>query len=202
MKNTCLISTLLLFLLFSCNSISYLSENQNQKTGLDFTKGTWLLNDIDCPKDVYYELSDHLTKDFGKQLNENLFLARQQKSSLIPKKVVINPSKIQLLDLKKNIIYDYFINVKAEKIKEDLGNVDFTNHKINKKLINRSLIILEVYDLNLGEIIYSKKITGTIEIKENNNSDLNFNKNTNQIIISCYKKIWKDILKKSILNKN
>ena len=37
-------------ILYSCNGISYVAERQIQNTGLDFTKGKWLINEVDCPK--------------------------------------------------------------------------------------------------------------------------------------------------------
>ena len=192
---------LFIFLLFltSCNSGSYISDIQSQKTGLNFTEGKWLINEVDCPKEVYPKLYGSINKDFDNYLSGRLFISNQINTVLLPKKINFNPTKSELAAIKKGTLFDYFVNIKAEKIKGNLNNIDITNHKLNKGLLNRCSVIIEVYDLNMLEIIYSKKITGSVSIKENENSDINFSKNTSQIIMTCYKRIMKDIKKKSIL---
>ena len=62
-------------------------------------------------------------------------------------------------------------------------------------------MILEVYDLKALEIIYSQKYSATTTIGNNNNSDINFTKSTDAVIISAYKKLMRDINKKSIKSK-
>ena len=186
-------------ILYACNGISYIAERQIQNTGLDFTKGKWLINEVDCPKAVYSKLYRTINQEFDAYLNGRLFITNQVNSILLPKKVVFNPTKDQIAQIKKGTLFDYFVNIKAVVIKDDLVTIDFSNHKNPNKAINRCSVILEVYDLNLTEIIYSKEITGTVKINEENNQDINFSKNTNQIILGCFKKIMKDVKKKSIL---
>ena len=188
----------LVFIFLSCNSTSYISDIQNQVTGLDFTEGKWLINEVDCPSSIYGKLYGSINEDFDKYVNGRLFITNQINGILLPKNVKFNPSKSEINDIKKGTLFDYFVNVKAEILSDDLGSMDLTNHKFNKRMSNKCSVIVEVYNLNLLEIIYSKKITGTVTIAENNNSDVNFNKNSSQIIMSCYKKIMKDIKKKSI----
>ena len=52
---------------------------------------------------------------------------------------------------------------------------------------------MEVYDLNTLEIIYTRKVTGQVTINNSDNEDFAFVKSTNEIIISCLKKIMKKI---------
>jgi hypothetical protein len=58
--------------------------------------------------------------------------------------------------LKKRTDFDYFINNKANDIKKQLGSVDFQIIILKYRGINESELILEVYDLNTSEIIYSQ----------------------------------------------
>ena len=148
----------IVFALCSCHSKIYISDLQNQNTGLDFTRGKWLINEVDCPNEVYGKLYGTINQDFDKYLNGRLFLRNQINSILLPKKIKFNPSKTELGELKKTTLFDYFVNVKAEKLKDDLKAIDITNHKHNKRMVNKCSVLIEVYDLNLLEILYSEKL--------------------------------------------
>lgn len=192
---------ILLFLatFFSCsNGVSYISEKQNSNLGVDFTKGTWLLNKIDCPNNVLNDLTGLANTRFGAHLKDRMYSTSSLNNDLISTKIEFNPSKKELQELKKLTVFDFIINIKAENLKENLPKIDITNHKYKNKSSNRGSVEVEIYDLNALEISYSKKITGIESISESNNSDLNINKSTNEIIIACYKKIMTDLEKKSI----
>ena len=47
-----------LSLVSSCAEKTYLLTNANSKTGVDLTKGKWLLNQLDCPKENAAKLTD------------------------------------------------------------------------------------------------------------------------------------------------
>ena len=184
---------------FSCsNRINFISEKHSYNIGLDFTKGTWLLNKIDCPNDVLNDLTGAVNSGFGAYLKDRMYSTSSLNNNLISKKIELNPSKKELQELKKVTVFDFLINIKAENIKENLPKIDVTNHKYKNKSSNRGSVVVEIYDLNSLEISYSKKITGIGSISESNNSDFNINKSTNEIIIACYKKIMTDLEKKSI----
>lgn len=191
---------LFVFALFvSCNFPTYVSLNQGQSTGLDFRYGKWLINDIDCNLRVSNKLTLLSKQDFDKYLKGRLFFIYEPKGIILPKKIEINPSKKTLEDLKKGTGFDYFINIRAGKVREELGTIDTTPHHFYSDRKNQSEVIVEVYDLNLLEIIYSQKVMGTIS-SQRDNKDVHFSKSSESLIIGCYKKVFKDIEQKSIKN--
>ncbi|MBC7524339.1 MAG: hypothetical protein H7239_07870 [Flavobacterium sp.] len=188
-------------LIQSCSFPHYIIQNRAQTTGLDFTRGKWLINDIDCPGNVYKELTLMSYKDFGNYLQDRLFRLYDVKGIILPPKIDFNPSKKFLKEIKKGCIgFDYFINIRAGKLKEDIGGIDLTPHNnSNKTRTNESEVLIEVYDLNLTEIIYSQKVIGTTTIA-NDNQDVHFSKTSRSLLLGAYNKIINDIDKRSIKN--
>lgn len=172
---------LLLFLFFnSCSLPNYIFDNKAQTTGLDFTNGKWLINDIDCSGDVYGQLTKMAKEDFGKYLDGRLFYTYEVKGIILPKKNGINPTKNTLKEIKIGSNFDFFINIKARNVKEEIGGIDTTPHRFKKAKKNQSEVTIEVYDLNLAEIIYSQKVIGITQ-RENDNDGVHFSKTSRNL---------------------
>lgn len=184
--------------LFSCSFPSYIFEDNNSKTGLSFKDGRWLLNEIDAPSDYKNESKEIIYNDLKKYLGDRLSYRFDVNGIIMPKKVDLNPSQNILQQLKKGTNYDYFINVKANVLKNSLQDIDITNHKLNKNKSKSVEVYFEVYDLNLLETIYSKKVIGSIKVNDNNNSDIVLSKSTSKLVIGSINKVLRDIKGKSI----
>lgn len=183
--------------LISCTMPKYIFDNKGQSTGVDFRTGKWLLNEIDAPSNVEDQLTALALKDFKGFLNDRLVLVNEAKGLLLPRKIDVNPDKKALEDLKKGTNFDFFITIKASKIKEDFGSVDLTPSRFNNGGTNQSEVLLEIYDLNLAQIIYSQRVIGSTELSQDN-QDVHFSKSSRSLLIGAYKKLIKDIEKKSI----
>lgn len=183
--------------LISCTMPKYIFDNKGQSTGVDFRTGKWLLNEIDAPSNVEDQLTALALKDFKGFLNDRLVLVNEAKGLLLPRKIDVNPDKKILEDLKKGTNFDFFITIKASKIKEDFGSVDLTPSRFNNGGTNQSEVLLEIYDLNLAQIIYSQRVIGSTELSQDN-QDVHFSKSSRSLLIGAYKKLIKDIEKKSI----
>ena len=96
--------------------------------------------------------------------------------------------------------FDYFINIRAQKVKEDIAGIDSTPHRFKKLKKNQSEVTIEVYDLNLAEIIYSQKVIGITQ-RENDNDDVHFSKTSRNLIMGAYRKLMNSIEKSSIKSK-
>jgi hypothetical protein len=187
---------ILLFCLISCSFPTYVFDNKAQTTGLNFSQGKWLLNEIDAPYNVNEKLKTLAVKDFSVNLNGRLSYIYEIEGLLLPRKIRLNPNKIDLSNLKKGTNFDFFINIKATNIKNDFGSLDITPHKLNHGGENTTEVILEIYDLNHLEIIYSQRVIASIGMPKDN-SDVHLSKSNNSLIIGAYKKIINDITKKS-----
>ena len=160
---------------------------------LDFTNGKWLIGEIEVNPNVKDKLTKQSIKDFSEYLGERVKYSLNEKSLLMPNKIPLNPSKTAILDIKKGIDFDYFINIKCKNGKNDLSDFDYTKHNYYKSQAYFAQVTLEVYDLNIGEIIYTQTSSGSI----NEDNSITF-KPTSNVIMSCYKRIMEDIKKKSI----
>lgn len=187
----------ILISLYSCNLPSYVFDNKGQTSGLDFTKGKWLINHIDAPSDVSKQLTKYAKEDFEKYLPGRLFFIYEPKGLILPQKININPSKSLLKEIKKGSGFDYFINIRAGKLKDELGGIDITPNHFYTDRENKSEVIIEVYDLNLSQIIYSQKVIGSVATQKGND-EVQFSKSSGSLILGCYKKLMKDIDGKSI----
>ncbi|MEC4003092.1 hypothetical protein OX283_000350 [Flavobacterium sp. SUN052] len=186
------------FVIQSCSLPHYMMENKAQTTGLDFTKGKWLINDIDCPGNVYQQLFQESTKDFGLFLADRLYPVYNVKGIILPQKIKFNPSKNDIKEMKKGCVgFDYFINIRAGKLKEEIGSIDLTPHHLNTSKTNQSEVFIEIYDLNLSEIIYSQKVIGTSSAVKDN-QDVHFSRASSGLIMGAYRKLINDISSKSI----
>lgn len=187
------------FLLISCSVPRYIVDVKGQNTGLDFTKGKWLLNFVDATAGTQNKITTMATADFAKVLNLRFVYVADADGLLIPKKVEMNPSKSVMNNLKTGTDFDYFINIKAHIIKDQLGSVDFSNHHLNKGGVNESELTLEVYDLNTSKIIYSQQVIGFVS-RGNDSQDVHFAKSNDNLIIGSYKKMMSELMSKSIKN--
>lgn len=182
----------------SCSFPSYIFEDNNSNLGINFQNGKWLLGEVNGVYETDETIKKMILEDFTKKTPQRIFYIHDVKGIIIPKKVSINPIKLELKDLKKGTGFDFFINVKSEVVKNNLNDIDLTNHNFHYdqgKTVNCNF---EIYDLNTEQIIYSKKVVGSVKVQDNNKSDINFSKSISKLTIGCLKKILKDIDRKSI----
>jgi hypothetical protein len=118
---------------------------------------------------------------------------------LITRKIYLNPNKTKLKELKDGTGYDFFINIVANKNDSDSG-VDLYG--------NKSEVFLEIYDLNLQQIVYSKHVIGYTgqgeksvfggsTVAQNVINNIPLYKSSNTLMKKSLKKILKDLKKTS-----
>jgi hypothetical protein len=195
----------------SCSTKSYVLTNHGQTLGVDFTKGKWLLNEIDCPSKSKEKLSLVAYEFLKKNLKDSLFQTKDAKNILITRKTPLNPNATKLKELKDGTGFDYFINISTKRNKSELNSIELYQPD-NEVGLNQSEATLEIYDLNNKLIIYTQRVVGS-DSKETKTSvwekpksnklidNINFYKSTNGLMLGSLKKILKDLKRKSILNK-
>ncbi|WP_124019466.1 hypothetical protein [Flavobacterium hydrophilum] len=184
---------LLLLLLSSCNVTHYYLHSTDRLNSLDFSKGTWLIGDIEVDQNTKTKLTRFVMADFSKYLGRRLKYSMSERKELAMKQIPLKLEKSAILDLKKGADADYYVNIKCKNAKNEFSNFEFKNHFYYKKQMTYAEVILEVYDLNKGEIIYSKAAGGCLE------EELSItNQPTTVVIMGCYKKIINDIKKIAI----
>ena len=201
-------TVVILVVFISCKSNTYILTNNNYKTGVDFTKGRWLLNQLDCPGTNIQKLNQEAIVFFKKNLNDRYYYRENTSGLLIPYQIPLNPSKQKLKELKIGTGFDFFINISSKKNKDELSTLGLYEDE-NSRGKNQSEVSLEIYDLNLQEIIYSQRAIGTEsatkqksvwETKKSNKliDNISFHRSSNKLMLGSLKKILKDLEKKSI----
>ncbi|MGH2665485.1 hypothetical protein [Flavobacterium sp.] len=184
---------LLFLLLCSCSQAFYQKVNPVQTTGLDFSKGKWLLGNIEVHAYVKDELTELVLKDFSEHLKERISYSLREKSLFLASKIPLNPTKSAILDLKTGTGYDYYINIKCQDQRSDLSNFDFSAHSYYLKQMTYGRVFMEVYDLNQGIIVYQQGIDGSMD----EDSGLS-TRPKRKILLGCYAKLMKDINSRSL----
>lgn len=195
-----------------CSLPSYVLTNYRQTTGVDFTKGKWLLNELDCPANLKVKLTSISYDFFKENLNDSLFYIKDVKNLLIARKVLLNPNATKLKELKDGTGFDYFINISTKINKREMNNIELYQYA-NEVALNQSEVSLEIYDLNSKLIIYSQRVIGSTSKKQQTFNtqtpasnklidNINFYKDSDGLILGSLKKVLKDLKKKSVLNKN
>jgi hypothetical protein len=179
-----------------------------QRTGVDFTSGKWLLNELDCPKNSKDKMTSESLEFFRKNLGDRLFYINDVNGLLVTRKIHLNPNRVKLKELKDGTGFDFFINITTKKNKSDFSTIELYQDESDSGK-NEAVVILEIYDLNLQQIIYSQNVVA-ITHKKNTKSmwetkkssklidNVTFYKNTDNLMLGALKRIFKDLKKRSI----
>jgi hypothetical protein len=195
------------FVFASCAKPTYMF-NSGPRSGVDFTSGKWLLNELDCPAKSKDKLTEESLAFFKKNLGERVFYIHDVNGLLITRKIQLNPSKTKLKELKDGTGFDFFINILTTKNKSDFSSVELYQ-SVNEPGKNEASVIVEIYDLNTQEIIYSQNVIGvsrntkqeSVWSTEKSNKlidNVDFYKTSNKLMRGALKKIFKDLDKRSV----
>ncbi|MCR4033549.1 MULTISPECIES: hypothetical protein [Flavobacterium] len=207
-KSICFTFCISFLLLFSsCQSAHYVLTT-GQRTGVDFSSGKWLLNELDCPKNSKDKLTEESLKFFRKNVGDRVSYIHDVNGLLITRKINLNPNSVKLKELKDGTGYDFFINISTRKNKSDLSSIELYQNDYGSER-NEASVILEIYDLNLQQIIYSQNVVGitnkgnTKSMWETQKSDklidnITLYKNSNALMTGALKRIFKDLKKRSV----
>ncbi len=183
----------------SCSFASYVFENKTQAVGVDFSKGKWLLNQVDVPPEITKKLTALSKEDFGALIGDRLVYIPESSGIMLPqKKVIIDPSKYTLQDIYKSSSYDFFINIKAAITSNDFGALDTTPNAFRTgDNRNSSYVTIQIYNLRTSEVIYSQKVIAIVR-QGRSSTKVTVAKPQYNLILASYKKLMKDIVEKSV----
>lgn len=196
------------FITFSSCTTSTYMFNSGPRSGVDFTSGKWLLNELDCPKNSKDKLTEASLEFFKKNLGERVFYIHDVNGLLVTRKINLNPSKTKLKELKDGTGFDFFINISTKKNRSDFSSIELYQAD-NETGKNEASVIVEIYDLNSQEIIYSQNVVGVARKEEKESvwpteksskliDNIDFYKSANKLMLGALKKIFKDLDKRSV----
>ncbi len=150
---------LILISLSSCTNI-FFYNNLDSGRGLDFTYGTWLLNEVESEgegksnENFNSALSDGLNKMGIKSIS---YIASLRNIKNLPAKIPFSPDLEMLKSLRDSSGCDYLINVRTSSLKAGSGGIAFSEQDLE----NQAGVEIIVFDINLGKKIYYQEIIAT-----------------------------------------
>ncbi|CAM1352677.1 hypothetical protein [Tenacibaculum insulae] len=183
-------------ILTACHSIKY-THSGNVNSRLDFKKGKWLLHTVEAPKSIKESLTNIANEKFIALLGNRFSDVNTTRGILLPANITTNLNKTDLRDIKNGTGYDFFIKINATVISDEVGDLEIG--KVISSVENIGEIRIDIYDLNLLDILYSQSVIGRMHISESNDN-LAFSTSTNNIIIKGFKRIMKNIHENQIKN--
>lgn len=181
--------------------------NQNKK---------WLINNLysDLNSTDKERLNLLILEKFNSLSKGNAVSVDEANSgNLLPTKISFNPNLEQLEDLQTNSDFDYVVNIRTIRVRDQIASLEVSQPFQYSK--NEAFALLEIYDLKTLKKIYSQKASSEVSLEgETNNSDYyaenglpnnsrkrngpSFNYSAKALSIKNLKKILKDIDKKAI----
>ncbi|MBD3583925.1 hypothetical protein [Flavobacterium selenitireducens] len=184
-----------------CSPANYSYENPSNATGIDFTKGTFLINKIDVPFDVRDRIEDLVNADFKNKLGNRAIYYPLSSKILLSQNLNARLDPKDLQDIKTGTGYDFFVRLRGGINKSDLSTASFSssNNLIKSYPENSSYFEIEIYDLETKKPIYYQKVTAvTSRELSKENKGLSFSKSADQLIVAAYQKLFQKLERNSI----
>lgn len=164
---------LVMVFLQSCH-VSVKREYQGLSGALVFTQNKkWLVNNLYSDLDSFEKerLNKKILEQFQVLSKGNATSVDQANSeNLLPSKISFNPDLEQLESLKTNSDFDYLVNIRTIKVRDQIASLELSQPFEYSK--NEAFALLEIYDLKSLKKIYSQKATSEVAMEgERNNPD-------------------------------
>lgn len=175
----------------------------------------WLINNLysDLDSIEKEKLNKKILEKFETWSKGNAFSVDQANSeNLLPSKISFNPDLEQLESLKTNSDYDFLVNIRTIKVRDQIASLEIAQPFEYSR--NEAFAILEIYDLKTSKKIYSQKASSEVSMEGKRTSSNFYGEtgNTNEpkekgpflnysaraLSIKNLTKILKDIDKKAI----
>ena len=164
---------LVMVFLQSCH-VSVKREYQGLSGALVFTQNKkWLVNNLYSDLDSFEKerLNKKILEQFQVLSKGNATSVDQATSeNLLPSKISFNPDLEQLESLKTNSDFDYLVNIRTIKVRDQIASLELSQPFEYSK--NEAFALLEIYDLKSLKKIYSQKATSEVAMEgKRNNPD-------------------------------
>ena len=164
---------LVMVFLQSCH-VSVKREYQGLSGALVFTQNKkWLVNNLYSDLDSFEKerLNKKILEQFQVLSKGNATSVDQANSeNLLPLKISFNPDLEQLESLKTNSDFDYLVNIRTIKVRDQIASLELSQPFEYSR--NEAFALLEIYDLKSLKKIYSQKATSEVAMEgERNNPD-------------------------------
>lgn len=149
-------------------------DYQGLSGALVFTQNKkWLVNNLYSDLDSFDKerLNKKILEQFQVLSKGNATSVDQATSeNLLPSKISFNPDLEQLESLKTNSDFDYLVNIRTIKVRDQIASLELSQPFEYSR--NEAFALLEIYDLKSLKKIYSQKATSEVAMEgKRNNPD-------------------------------
>lgn len=164
---------LVMVFLQSCH-VPVKRDYQGLSGALVFTQNKkWLVNNLYSDLDSFDKerLNKKILEQFQVLSKGNATSVDQATSeNLLPSKISFNPDLEQLESLKTNSDFDYLVNIRTIKVRDQIASLELSQPFEYSR--NEAFALLEIYDLKSLKKIYSQKATSEVAMEgKRNNPD-------------------------------
>lgn len=195
-----LFGLLFIIVIFSSCAATHYQHVFESPKGLDFRNGKWLVNNIESglSSELKEDLNEILLSGISDLRRDSVYHIRNvQFDYLIPSRFTFDMSPDALVSLHKTTDFDCLINIKADKIRNDLADIYLSSPNDFGK--SESEVWIVVYEIKTGNRIYSHRIIASVTLDEND-ENIRFAKSANSLIYKALKKGLKELKKYSAKN--
>jgi hypothetical protein len=200
-----IIALLIVFVFVSCKNDFYVFVDSKPQVGLDFSKGKWLLNELDCTTDAKDQLTATVTTFFSKKVDQRFSYIKNEKQLLVAQRSYFGATKSVLSDLKKGSGFDYLINVVAKNNRSEMAGLQLYQKEASGT--NESEVLFEIVDLNTLEVVFKEHVIGKFQKNVQKSmwddpkamkstrllDNININTTTNTLVATSLEKILKKL---------
>jgi len=168
---------------------------------LNFENGTWLVNRIqaDIPWTAKNALDRNMTKELQKLGGDSVqFIDGVNFPYLTPDQFKFAPSENTFTLLQSTSGFDFLINTKAIKLRDELNS--FRTKGTNRFQKSKSELIIVIYEIKTGQKIYSQRVIASESLDENDDR-FTFSDSALSLISKVQKKALKNIKKRAVRNR-
>lgn len=195
-----IIISIIILTVSSCSFPSYQYVFETPPV-LNFENGTWLVNRIEAtiPGTAKNALNRNMIKELKKLGGDSVqFIDDVNFPYLTPDQFKFTPSENTFALLQSTSGFDFLINTKAIKLRDELDSFRPKGTNIFQK--SKSELIIVIYEIKTGQKIYSQRIIASESLNENDDS-FTFSDSALSLIFKAQKKGLKNIKKRAIRNK-
>lgn len=168
---------IVLFLALSITSCGGAKYNYNFDSGkkLSFKSGKWILNK---PFTNYENIDaeNFAKEEFQEILGDSLLeLIELRQNKIIAKQLPLNPTKKELLEIRKFSDCNFLINIDSKIIKDQMGNSSHHTPSIGTVTkYNEAQTKIRIYDLDKLELISESTAFGQVKVTKRADDDESF----------------------------
>jgi len=181
---------ILVVIFFSSCAFPRYTHNSEVKQNIDFSKGKWIINNIESPEGTNADLTRILLKKLkGDSL---IYIDSLRLSYPLPNIIPFGLDSVMISRIRLFMDYDYIINVKVDIIDDD-NKIQYLSAPIGS-VKRKSEATIVIYDLRYYRKVYSDNVIASIVLGVND-IQIRYVKSSEKLMFSALREALKTLKK-------